>query len=618
MTSTAVRPEGGPTMLANTNPLGDTVPDTAAGIPAHDDGDASPSLLSPIPSPSRADGDGTGSPAPAVPFPAGDASRGHRGDTAAEAVPAVPEGDPHAAALAALPTKRAQIQYAVNELEGAPPAEVITWLAGYGINAARSKVSPEVSAYKAAHGIPDTGEHSVITVPVPGPAEREAGPGDGAASVGDTPAAVPSPVADLAGHGGDDYRAEGGPGWFDQRVTSTAPSGLHQADTEPAVPLVVVPDPAEADTPQGWGHHNGHPVADPVGLGGYGHSVPAARLAAVPADAGDASLVSPPWSPGGDGTGFGVPGVPAGEASPVSSVSPPSGWMSPGHGDGTAVPVPTARAAAVPTVPTVPAMGAGAEEAEGTVQGTAEGTADLAAGLAKGTGKRKAPAGEFGFYLASAVAMITSLDTSWRLFSITLGVANPIELVAMFAGLEISFVACAYHMGMSIRRRKEEPIPFVKTALWILMCIAAVGAWINAGPLLGTARIAAGPGLAMLMLHLALSTERQANSSERGTLAKIGAEIRERVLSRLGLGNDDRDAAQRSRDRAAQRAAMLNAAPFAFMRTTRVRRAMRAARVASDPSMMDKMLAEYDIEKHAPTLRTLKRPNPFARFDQKR
>ncbi|WP_280427891.1 hypothetical protein [Nocardia brasiliensis] len=227
------------------------------------------------------------------------------------------------------------------------------------------------------------------------------------------------------------------------------------------------------------------------------------------------------------------------------------------------------------------------------------------------TPRRSSPAGEYLFYLAAAVPMITSLDTSWKLFE-RLGVNNTVEQVAMFAGLELGFIACAVHMGLTIRKRKQEPSMFVRLVLWALCGISVYGAVVGAGLELGLARVLFGPAISMMMLHLALMAERRAHGAQKdGTLAKIGREIRERFLSRFGLGNDERDAAQRIKDRNSQLAAKLGAATFVLFRRTRLRRAMRRAGLAHDPVMLQRMLAEFDFEKHVDALRTLDRPSPF-------
>lgn len=78
------------------------------------------------------------------------------------------------------------------------------------------------------------------------------------------------------------------------------------------------------------------------------------------------------------------------------------------------------------------------------------------------------------------------------------------------------------------------------------------------GPVEGIARVALGPILSLVMLHLALGIEiRNRTAVRTGTWARVGVEIRERVLSRLGLGNDERTALTRTRERAARRVARL-------------------------------------------------------------
>src|SRR5690606_29021141 len=75
----------------------------------------------------------------------GDASPSGGGDSG--------DTDPHIEALAGASTKVAAIRYAVDALDGAPPAEVIAWLKRYGIEVSRSEVSPEVRAWKERHGM---------------------------------------------------------------------------------------------------------------------------------------------------------------------------------------------------------------------------------------------------------------------------------------------------------------------------------------------------------------------------------------------------------------------------------------------------------------------------------
>ncbi|GAB1816734.1 hypothetical protein MUNTM_57790 [Mycobacterium sp. MUNTM1] len=84
--------------------------------------------------------------------PAGDS--GDAGDT-----------DPHVEALAGMSTKSEAIGYAVSVLHGAPPAQVMTWLARYGYTVSRSKVSPAVKKYRDAHGLSDEPQVQGVALP---------------------------------------------------------------------------------------------------------------------------------------------------------------------------------------------------------------------------------------------------------------------------------------------------------------------------------------------------------------------------------------------------------------------------------------------------------------------
>jgi len=92
----------------------------------------------------------------------------------------------------------------------------------------------------------------------------------------------------------------------------------------------------------------------------------------------------------------------------------------------------------------------------------------------------------------------------------------------------------------------------------------------------------------------------------------VGREVRERLLSLLGLGDDHRDALARTRDRAALRAAKLALAgrwtPF---RTSRLRKALHASHVAHDPAQKDKMLRELGVLQHAQQLAETTQPSPW-------
>jgi len=118
--------------------------------------------------------------------------------------------------------------------------------------------------------------------------------------------------------------------------------------------------------------------------------------------------------------------------------------------------------------------------------------------------------------------------------------------------------------------------------------------------------------LGLVMLHLALGIEIRASRQRTTAWARIGRELRERLLSLLGLGDDHRDALARTRDRAALRAAKLALAgrwtPF---RTSRLRKALHASHVAHDPVQRDRMLRELGVLQHAKKLAETTQPSPW-------
>jgi hypothetical protein len=231
---------------------------------------------------------------------------------------------------------------------------------------------------------------------------------------------------------------------------------------------------------------------------------------------------------------------------------------------------------------------------------------------------RRLPAGTpWFYYLASAGGLAVSLNTSWRFFGDRLGVAG-VERVVMFSVVELALIACALGMRANVRRfdpasgRTGAP-GAPRTVAWVLCGLSAYAALLLSGPLDGVARVALGPLLSLVMLHLALGIEiRNRTAAHTGTWARVVGELRERVMSRLGLADDDRDALTRTRERAARRVAMLALNNRTPLRTARLSRALRASNVAHDDRIQRRMLAELAVLRHAGELATLDLPSPWA------
>jgi hypothetical protein len=229
--------------------------------------------------------------------------------------------------------------------------------------------------------------------------------------------------------------------------------------------------------------------------------------------------------------------------------------------------------------------------------------------------RRLPPGTPWWYYLASLGGLAVSLNTSWRFFGQRLHILGAERLI-MFSVVELALVACA--LGMRANVRLVDPATGrhgaaggPRLVAWALCGLSAYAALLLSGPVEGAARVTLGPVLSLVMLHLALGIEIRHTSARTGTWARVGVEIRERALSRFGLGDDDRDAATRTRTRATTRAARLALATRAPARTARLARALRAAGIAHDPAMREQLLAELAVLRHADQLATLPLDSPW-------
>ncbi|SDJ16063.1 hypothetical protein SAMN04488074_101668 [Lentzea albidocapillata subsp. violacea] len=220
------------------------------------------------------------------------------------------------------------------------------------------------------------------------------------------------------------------------------------------------------------------------------------------------------------------------------------------------------------------------------------------------------PAGAKGFYAVALMSIGVSVDTSWRFFEQRLGITDVVERVVLFSVMEAALVACGWAMRGGVRQNGR-PGP-ARLVAWALTAFAAFAAFSLSGPVAGTARVLLGPVLGLVMLHLALGIEIRASRQRTTTWARVGRELRERVLSLLGLGDDGRDALARTRDKAALRAAKLAiASPWTPRRKARLRKALHASHVAHDPVQRDRMLRELGVLQHADELAKITQPSPW-------
>jgi hypothetical protein len=235
-----------------------------------------------------------------------------------------------------------------------------------------------------------------------------------------------------------------------------------------------------------------------------------------------------------------------------------------------------------------------------------------AAAPAAAPATRRPPEGSRGFYLVAFMSLLVSVDTSWRFFGDKLGITSIPERAAMFAVVEVALIACGFAMRAGIRSPGGKPGP-ARLILWALCAASGYMAFDLAGPVSGLARVTLGPVLGVVMLHLALGIELRHTRTRVTTWSRVSRELKERFLSRLGLGDDERDALARTRDRAARRAAHLaRASWFTPFRKVRLARALRAANAAHDVRMRSRLMAELAAVQHADELRRLDVASPWA------
>lgn len=247
--------------------------------------------------------------------------------------------------------------------------------------------------------------------------------------------------------------------------------------------------------------------------------------------------------------------------------------------------------------------------------------ADKRSRKARGTGP---------FYLVALIATFISLDTAFRFFgeilhitgslTVTIPLWNgqswhlqnaPVERWVLCGVVEMGLIACGYAMRSNVRRG-DKPGP-AQLVAFALVAFSTVMAITLGGPVAGVARAILGPVLGLIFLHLALGIEVHVRSggTKSGTLSKVTNELRERALSRLGLGDDNRDAITRTRDRAIDQATRLATARFVIAREVRLARAVHRSGVATNPAARERLKAQVATQRNITDLIKLEVPSPW-------
>ncbi|MFG2314809.1 hypothetical protein [Streptomyces tendae] len=152
-----------------------------------------------------------------------------------------------------------------------------------------------------------------------------------------------------------------------------------------------------------------------------------------------------------------------------------------------------------------------------------------------------------------------SADTSWRFAADYLDMGGTAERVAMFAAAELALFATALMARQNLNGPKQAPgLP--GTLTWVITAVQVLPAYAESGLVGGTVRAFVGPVMAAMLWHLAMGIElrhRAPDAASRGLAAVLIRQARERLLARLGIADQDADAARLIRDRALSEAVAL-------------------------------------------------------------
>ncbi|MFI6689940.1 hypothetical protein [Streptomyces sp. NPDC050485] len=226
--------------------------------------------------------------------------------------------------------------------------------------------------------------------------------------------------------------------------------------------------------------------------------------------------------------------------------------------------------------------------------------------------------------LAAAVCTAYSADTSWRFAADYLNMVGTTERTAMFAAAELALFATALLARQNLNGPKQTPgLPGAMT--WVITTVQVIPAYAESGPVGGTVRAFVGPIMAALLWHQAMGIElrlRKPEATSHSTLARAGRELRERLLSLVGVPERDRDAAQITRDRATRKA--VDKAAYLAESTPkwhngwrrhytarRLSKAIARASVGTDHHQRQDLLQQLAARRHAAALATIELPSPW-------
>ncbi|MFE4697175.1 hypothetical protein ACFRIC_08795 [Streptomyces sp. NPDC056738] len=222
--------------------------------------------------------------------------------------------------------------------------------------------------------------------------------------------------------------------------------------------------------------------------------------------------------------------------------------------------------------------------------------------------------------LGALVCTAYSGDTSWGFARDRLGMTAVEERSVMFLAAELALFSCALMARQNLRTQGAPGTPGM--LVWFITGVQVIPAYAESGIVGGTVRAVVGPVMAALLWHLAMGIElRHAKpGADSGSLpALLARELRERLLSRLGLAVRDRTAEQISRDRWTVKAVGLAAkladtSPGGRGRARLSRRlsvAVGKAQAGASAEQRAKLLDLLAARRHAASLATMDLASPW-------
>ncbi|MFD6998816.1 hypothetical protein ACFWA5_21660 [Streptomyces mirabilis] len=226
----------------------------------------------------------------------------------------------------------------------------------------------------------------------------------------------------------------------------------------------------------------------------------------------------------------------------------------------------------------------------------------------------RTPAAVLVASLAAMACTAYSGDTSWRFAEHRLGMTSAAERGAMFAAAELALFSCALMARQNLRGPQGAPgTPGI--LVWFITGVQVIPAYSESGFVGGTVRAVVGPVMAAMLWHLAMGIElrhAKPGAGSQSLPAVIARELRERLLSRLGLATRDRTAEQITRDRATARAVQLAARPkLRRWGSSRLAAAVARSGVGTDPEQLDVMMRMLAARRGAGTLASVELRSPF-------